>query len=220
MHCNNWQCTGSNGSYSAVPVQCSRFCALFPTLMWVGTKFIMSLTLLKKTKHNRFKWETEMWPHVIRLNFWKNMDKKDFGDQVTSLQSKILENSTNLKFNLKRALTWAKFEKRRIDNKIRQRSATLWIEQTEIPIRTRRKLKLGEILRRRASGSLPAPFGVKADKLTHEFDRTPSMKTTNVNHSEGLGCHRGQLQHNKHTHKKPAVKNPNFYDNKKIHKLQ
>ena len=63
--------------------------------------------------------------NVVRLNFWKNMDKKDFGDQVTFLQSKILENSTNLKFDLKRALTWAKFEKRKIGNKIRERSATL-----------------------------------------------------------------------------------------------
>ena len=63
--------------------------------------------------------------NVVRMNFWKNVDKKDFGDQVTFLKSTIVEYPTTHKFDLKRATTWAKFEKRKISNKIRERSATL-----------------------------------------------------------------------------------------------
>jgi len=62
---------------------------------------------------------------IVRLRFWDKLDKNDFGDQVTFLKAKILENPTNTKFDLKKAMTWAKFEKRKISNKIRQRSATL-----------------------------------------------------------------------------------------------
>ena len=62
---------------------------------------------------------------IIRMNFWKLVDKKDFGDQLAVLRAKIIENPQSEKFDLKRAVTWAKFERRKISNKIRQRSATL-----------------------------------------------------------------------------------------------
>jgi len=44
---------------------------------------------------------------------------------VAFLKSKIIENPTKAKFDLKKAVTWAKFENRKISNKARTRSVTL-----------------------------------------------------------------------------------------------